>query len=240
MIPSFSEQKSPARTFLRRATSGAASGRWLPRAVAAGVAASALFLAAGSASAQDAVGPTGKGIVGGALLGGEVVDLTLGIVGVNSGWPYLVFGGLGAVGGGIGGYFVEQNTKDLAEVDVYMLAGGMALVIPTIVVALNATMYKPPEGTIVTQEPANNQPSTGPAPVQPLQPGQPLQTRRQLRRPFEKPQHMALSLVDMYRGSVALGLPALQVRPLYTQREMFTYGVEQGSEVRVPLFYASF
>jgi hypothetical protein len=116
----------------------------------------------------------------------------------------------------------------------------MALVIPTIVVSLNATMYKPPEATVTT-EPANNQPSTGPAPVQAPQPaGQPLQTRHQLRKPFEKPQHFALSLVDVYKGSVALGLPALQVRPLYTQREMFTYGVQQGSEVRVPLFYATF
>ncbi len=236
MIPSFSEQKSPAR-----------SSRRFLGAVCAGLAATALLLASGNASAQtaasDAVAPTGKGIVGGALLGGEVVDLTLGIIGVNRGWPYLVFGGLGAVGGGIGGYFLEQNTKDIPEVDVYMLAGGMALVIPTIVVSLNATMYKPPEGstTTTTTEPANNQPSTGPAPVQPPQPGgQPLQTRRSPARKFEKPQHFALSLVDVYKGSVAMGLPALQVRPLYTQREMWTYGVAQGSEVRVPLFYATF
>ena len=131
MNPSFSEQKSPAR-FSRR----------ILGAACAGLAASALLLASGNASAQtaasDAVAPTGKGIVGGALLGGEVVDLTMGIIGVNRGWPYLVFGGLGAVGGGIGGYFIEQNTKDIPEVDVFMLAGGMALVIPTIVVSLKA------------------------------------------------------------------------------------------------------
>src|SRR5262245_36109165 len=93
------------------------------------------------ARAEGPVTPTAKGIVGGALLGGEVVCLTMGIVGVEAGWPYFVFGGLGAAGGGIGGYFVEQEAP--TEVSLYMLAGGMALVIPTIVVALNATAYKP-------------------------------------------------------------------------------------------------
>jgi len=229
MIPSFRAQKSSARS-LRRAAFALTSG-----AVAA-----TLLLASGNASAQtvsDKVTPTGKGIVGTALLGGEVVDLTMGIIGINRGWPYLVFGGLGMVGGGIGGYFIEQETKNIPEVDVYMLAGGMALVIPTIVVSLNATMYKPPEGT--TTEPANNQPATGPEPVQPGTPAtQPVQTQRKL-RPMEKP-HYALSLVDVYKGAVALGLPAVEVKPLYTRREMWTYGVEQGNEVRVPLFYATF
>lgn len=232
MIPSFRAQKSSARP-----------SRRVLGALAAGAAAATLLLASGRASAQttatsDAVTPTGKGIVGTALLGGEVVDLTMGIIGINRGWPYLVFGGLGMVGGGIGGYFIEQETKSIPEVDVYMLAGGMALVIPTIVVSLNATMYKPPEGT--TTEPANNQPATGPEPAQPGAPGTPapIQTQRKL-RPMEKP-HYAFSLVDVYKGSVAMGLPAVEVRPLYTHREMWKYGVEQGSEVRVPLFYAQF
>ena len=229
MIPSFRESKSSDRT--HRRTLGA---------IAAGLTAAATFLAASSASAQtapasEAVQPTGKGIVGGALLGGEVVDLTLGIVGVNRGWPYLVFGALGAVGGGIGGYFVEQNTATMPEVDAYMLAGGMALVIPTLVVSLNATMYRPPE---VTTEPANNQPSTGPTPAPLSTPGAaPVQARRTLQRPNE---HFAFSLVDVYKGSVAMGIPAVQVKPLYSQREVWTYGVQQGNEVRVPLFYATF
>jgi tol-pal system protein YbgF len=42
----------------------------------------------------------------------------------------------------------------------------MGLIIPTLVVSLNATMYKPPEGTTTTTyEPANNQPATGPTPA---------------------------------------------------------------------------
>ena len=57
------------------------------------------------------VNPMGKGTAGGILLGGEVVCITLGAVGVEKGWPYLAFGGLGMVGGGVGGYFVDKATS---------------------------------------------------------------------------------------------------------------------------------
>lgn len=242
MSPSFferttqiaSSRKSPRRS-LRRAS-----------VVAGGVVAAALLLAPERASAQEvqSVSPDGKAIVGTALLGAEVVDLTMGIIGVEAGWPYLVFGALGAAGGGVGGYFIEQETRDVPEVSLYMLAGGMALVIPTIVVSLNATMYKAPEGSsITTIEPADNQPAPGPAPL-PTQP----QTRRQaprdsrqaLSRPAPKPERFSFSLIGMRSGALALSLPAVEVKPLYSRREMWTYGVSQGTEVNVPLFQASF
>src|SRR5262249_59890793 len=109
----------------------------------------------------------GKGIVGGALLGAEVVDMTMGVIGVEKGWPYFVFGGLGAVGGGIGGYFVEQNAP--TEASLYMLAGGMALVIPTLVLSLNATKYRPPESEQQI-EPVSNQPAAEPPQPPPTAP----------------------------------------------------------------------
>lgn len=242
MTPSFREQTSstPAVAPERR--------RGLAAALAAGAAAAAVLLAPESASAQttiSSVSVDGKGIVGGALLGAEVVDLTLGIIGINRGWPYLVFGAVGAVGGGVGGFFVEQETRDNPEGALYMLAGGMALVIPTVIVSLNATMYKPAEGTSTTTfEPADNQPAQSPSQIQaptptPL-PAPTQSLRPRLKRPAEKREHMSFSLIDVHRGSLALSVPAVQVRPLYSQREVWTYGVEQGTEVRVPLFYASF
>ncbi|MEZ4297834.1 MAG: hypothetical protein R3B70_22955 [Polyangiaceae bacterium] len=241
MNPSFraqSSQISDART------APSSLRRW-GAALAGGLLAAALLLAPESASAQTKSPVTGdvKGIVGGALLGAEVVDLTIGIVGVEAGWPYLVFGALGAAGGGVGGYFVEQETRDAPEVPLYMLAGGMALVIPTIVVSLNATMYKPPEGASTTTfEPADNQPSTSPSTVQPPMPS-PTVAPTQSRRPSvraERGRRMSFSLVGLHEGSLALSVPAVQVKPLYTEREMWTYGVGQGTEVRVPVFQASF
>jgi hypothetical protein len=52
--------------------------------------------------------------------------------------------------------------------------------------------------------------------------------------------HVPLSILDVYRGKLTLGVPAVTVQPLYTQSEMWKYGVAQGSEVRLPVFKAMF
>src|SRR5580700_7925065 len=80
----------------------------------------------------DEVSSTGKGITGGALLGAEVVTMVEAIAGVRSGWAYAIGAIVGAGGGGAGGYFVEHSSTD-GKAPTYMLAGGLALVIPAIV-----------------------------------------------------------------------------------------------------------
>src|SRR5688572_11252097 len=85
---------------------------------------------------------TGKGITGGALLGAEVVLLTEAAFKVKPTWAYLVGGLAGGVAGGIGGYFVER--EDSNKTSMYLLAGGMALIIPTTVAVLSAKAYEPP------------------------------------------------------------------------------------------------
>lgn len=194
-------------------------------------------LGAGEARAAGPVVGTAKGIVGGALLGGEVVTITMGAIGVSKGWPYFVFGGVGAVGGAIGGYFVEGAAP--AEAPLYMLAGGMALVIPALVVSLNATAYKPPEGSLgdpLTNEPADEAPNPdGTTTRKIISSAKPAP-----RRGFVPAMHIPTSLFDVYEGRVALGAPAVDVRPLYTERERAMYGVAQGHEVRIPVFQAMF
>lgn len=194
------------------------------------------------ARADGPVTPTGKGMVGGGLLGAEVVCITMGAVGVQKGWPYFVFGALGAAGGVVGGFFVEKTA--IAEPSVYMLAGGLGLVIPTLVISLNATSYKPPE-TDRQNEPVTNEPSKeSPTPAPAGAPASPA-ARRDHRGPTlaaARPvmPHIPLSVLDLYKGKIALGVPAFQIRPLYTQREIWQYGLTQGSEVRMPLFQAMF
>jgi hypothetical protein len=173
------------------------------------------------AAAEGPVVGTAKGIVGGALLGGELVALGMGVFGVSKGWPYLVFPPLAAVGGGIGGYFIEQSAPP-AEVPLYMLAGGMALVIPTIIVTLNATIYKSPE--TYPNEPVQNQPAGEPP----------------LPRTSRRPVHVPMSFMDMHEGRFALGVPAVEIRPVYTPEEMAKFGVAQAREVKIPVFQASF
>jgi hypothetical protein len=232
-------------------------------------AAFALALAGNPAQAQaqakdlpdaDAVNGRPKGIIGGALLGGEVVMLTMGAVGVEKGWPYLVFGGLGMVAGGVGGFFIEEaagpgnEAGDTPEAGVYMLAGGMALVIPTLVVVLNATSYKPPETDTIEPSPT---PQPAAEPAAPSGGASVTISSKNDKGPKKKPQtvarqwaaparlepitpHVPLSLVDVYQGQLAMGVPAVQIRPVYTQRELALYGVQQGGEVRVPVFKAQF
>lgn len=238
-------------------------GRFVTRSaalLAAGAAFTAATLASGDAHASGPVSPTGKGIVGGALLGGEVVTLTIGAIGVERGWPYFVFGALGAAGGGVGGYFVEKATKGTvdaggnvtgrtSEPALYMLAGGMALLIPALVVSLNATSYKPPEGDRV--ELPGNDPRDGVriippgAAPPPPPPGALPSTKRGGQKAPKRVElaslrHIPVSLFDVYKGKVGMGLPAVEVRPLYSQKEVFQYGVAQGTEVHFPVFKAMF
>ena len=178
------------------------------------------------AHAEGPVTGTGKGIAGLAIIGGSVTATTMGLVGVEQRWAYLVFPPLVAVGGGIGGYFVEGAAP--AEVSTFMLGAGMALIIPTIIVSLNATVYKVPDDY-------TNDPSTKTPAAEPPRPG--AQIQDSIRTGY-----VPRSLVDfdLGRGALALGLPPIQIRNAFTTDEIAKFGVAQAREVHVPLFHASF
>jgi hypothetical protein len=208
----------------------------------AGLAAAGLVLAAdpAPAAAQQPAVPRAsgdaKGVVGGVFLGGEVVMVTMAAIGVEKAWPYLLFGGLGMVGGGIGGYFVEQEAP--AEVPLAMLAGGLIFSIPTVVAVVNATAPKAPrdDKTEVVKS-APGQPAQ-PGQAQPSQPGQPAPAAPP--GPQSKRLWIPTAALGVQAGRIALGLPAVEVRPLYTTRQLQQFGVEQGTEVRVPLVQVPF
>jgi len=209
---------------------GRTSRRIMACAVATALGAATLAGGAREASAEGPVTGTTKGIVGGALIGGEVVAIGMGAFGVSKGWTYLVFPPLAAVGGGIGGYFIEQAAPP-AEVPVYMLAGGMALVIPTLIVTLNATVYKAPED--YPNEPVQNKPaSESPSPR--------ASNASRSRRVAARAPHVPMSFVDVHEGAVALGVPAVEIRPMYSPEEMAKFGVAQAREVKIPVFQATF
>jgi len=191
----------------------------------------------------DEISPTGKGIVGGALLGAEVVTITESIVGVRSGWAYLVGALVGAGGGGVGGYFVEQGSTD-GRAPMYMLAGGLALVIPAVVLTLNATRYMPEEGATEDRAP------TGPA-AEPGVPGVTVtgapaggattEPAPKPAPPPASPPPPPQSLIDLHGGAVRLGVPVPDVRPLFTVAERRQYGVQGGgAELRMPVLHVAF
>jgi hypothetical protein len=111
-------------------------------------------LAYAPSARADEVSPTGKGIVGLGLLGGEAVVITMSLVGVRNPWAYLGGGVAGAAAGAVGGYFVEQGSSD-GRVPIYLLAGGLALIIPGVVLTLNGTAYQGNENATEDKAPTN-------------------------------------------------------------------------------------
>lgn len=210
--------------------------------------AGALLVAPSVAHAEE-VSPTGKGIAGGALLGAEIVTMPMALLNVQSGTAYAVGAGVGAIGGGVGGYFIEQGSSD-GRVPVYMLAGGLALVIPTVVLVLNATMYRPVEGAREDRAPAGPPADPGavggsvvigaptsPAPAAPA-PATPAPAPAGGAGGAKAP-NAPTSLIDV-QGGVRVGVPVPAVRPMYSLAEQKRLGVGSGTQVEMPLVHLTF
>jgi len=193
-------------------------------------------------SRAEEVPATGKGIVGGALLGGEVVMLVEAAFGVKSGWVYILSGVVGAGAGGFAGSIVEKEAD--SKVSLYMLAGGMALVIPTTVAVLQATSYSPPEDY------TEDRPSAPLPASEPLRPGAtpgapptpaPAPGATSLRYHWKEAKlKVPVGLVDLDEGAFKVAVPAVELRPVYRPDELQKYGLEQKHELRVPVFSATF
>jgi hypothetical protein len=213
--------------------------------VSSGIA-SALVLGLTSPAQAEEASPTGKGITGGALLGAEVVMLTEAALKVKPAWAYIVGGVVGAAGGGVGGYFLEQEGD--AKLSLYALAGGFALVIPTTVAVLSATAYEPPRDYTQDRAPADEpvaeppraaEPASEPAAAEPP-PAEAPKPESQLTPPPPARGSAAPALVALSSGTLYLSVPAVEVRNVFSRRELAMYGVEQQTEVRLPVFTARF
>jgi len=203
----------------------------------------------------DEVSPTGKGIAGGALLGAEAVTIVESLADVRAGWAYAVGGIVGAGAGGVGGYFVEQGSND-GRAPVYLLAGGLALVIPAIVLTLNATRYRPETGATddhvptgpaaepgipgagVVGTPADAPPpAAAPAPAPPADTAPPPPATPGSPSPAVPPPQ---SLLDMRPGQVRMGVPVPDVRPVFSIAQQRQYGMRAETELRVPVLHVTF
>ncbi len=219
-----------------------------PRAVSLAVAAlmgATTVIATPARQARaDEVQSNGKGTVGGALLGAEVVTIVEALAGARPGWAYAVGAIVGAGGGGVAGHFVDNGSTD-GKVPTYLLAGGLALIIPAVVLMLNATRYQPEEGAtednppgappaepgavggsiVVGPPPAAAPPAPAVAPPAPAPPA-----------PTPPPQ----SLIDLHKGSLRVGVPLPDVRPVFSLTEQRQYGMHAETEVRMPMLHMTF
>lgn len=222
-------------------------------------------LAAGAAG-SEAASPTGKGIVGGALLGSELVMASEAAFGVKPAWAYIVGGVAGGAAGGVGGYFVERG--DDARPSMLMLAGGLALAIPTVVAVLSATAYEPPASFLQDQPPADEPVAEPPAPTEAAPPPSvppsvapspsvppadaappppeptsvPAPTGRRYLR-SERRLSLKLpppALFGVQDARLALGVPNIEVRRAYTRTERLLFNAPDVTEVRIPVLDVSF
>lgn len=222
--------------------------RFTAAATAAVLAGTSLVAFAPEAHAEE-VNPRGKGIVGGALLGAEVVTITESFIGLKEGWMYAVGAGVGAVGGGLGGWAIENGSTD-GRVPMYMLAGGLGLVIPAVVLMLNATRYKPSEDATEDRAPVGPAADPGkiggssvlgaePSPTPPPAAGGGTTTPPATTPPpttAPPPQ----SLFDVHGGAFRMGVPVPDVKPVYSARELKELGVPQQTMVKMPVLSVVF
>jgi hypothetical protein len=217
-------------------------------------AAASLVLIAPAAWAQDRAEASAspKGIVGGALLGAEVVTLTEAALDVQPAWAYIIGGAAGAVAGGVGGFFIDES--DNPKLSMLLLAGGMALILPTTVAVLSATAYEPPADYVQDRGPTDEPVAEPPQPDMPVEsPAPPVAApgeeptgalrRRQRSRAaaLTVTRELPPPAVLAYDGArLTLSVPAVEVRDVYTPAELHQYGVAQKTELRVPVLNLCF
>lgn len=188
---------------------------------------------ASQAQAQEA-SPNGKGVIGGSLLGAELVLSLEAAFDVQSTWAYVGGGLAGGVAGGVGGYFIERESS--ARVPMLMLAAGMALAIPTTVAILSATAYEPPKDYVLDRPPADEPVADPPRAPQDPQLTAPTPTgMRRKHRSTGVVHRPAPALVGFEPERVTLSLPTFSLHDVYSKQEVATLGVKQATEVRVPV-----
>lgn len=204
---------------------------------------------AARAAGVDEASPTGKGIVGGALLGAELVMVTEAAFKVRPAWAYVVGGVAGGAAGGVGGYFVEDQGD--ARAPMLMLAGGLAFAIPTVVAVLSATAYEPPANYVQDQPPSDEPLAEPPTPSEatPAPAAAPsadaapaLRTKRYLP---SAPRRLSLklpppALFGVQGDRLALGVPNVAVFQAYSRTERVMFNAPNVAEVRIPVLDVAF
>jgi hypothetical protein len=229
----------------------------------AGIAAAAVLACPADASA-DEVKPTAKGIAGCALLGGEVVVFGEAIFGVRSPAAYLIGAGAGAVAGGVGGFFLEKGVSD-GRIPAYTLAGGLALIIPALVVAFDQTRYMPSEGaredknvpvgppaepgkpgggSVVGAEPGAAPAAPSPGSTTPATPATPAPATPPAGGGTGGGTPAPQSLIDVRlheARAFRMGAPIPAIRPMFTVAEENQLAVKStGTELRFPVVHVTF
>ncbi len=83
-----------------------------------------------------------KGTIGLGIIGAEIGFAIPALARMDGAWPYIVFPVIGAGAGAALGYFLIDN-KDNEKAAVAVLATGVALIVPTFILTVARTAYRP-------------------------------------------------------------------------------------------------
>jgi hypothetical protein len=215
--------------------------------LASAVLAAVMTTAPNEARAETEVSVRGKGIAGGAMIGAEIGVLALSAGHAKSAWMYIALPGALAAGGAVGGYYLENASRDAGSpgIPMLVLGLGLGLVIPTVILAIDANAYhaetdelSPTDGgTVSTGGSVEVSGSAGGSGGATTTPSKPVKRRLQqssLYRPG------ALVNFDDMRSTLSIGMPSMQLVPTYTLAERVQFGVPQRYEVRAPIFSVAF
>jgi len=204
------------------------------------------FLVVGAALPRHAdaqtvnnIEPTAKGIIGLGLLAGELVVSIEALAGVKKYWILAVTGIVAAGGGAVGGYFIETKLSRLtaSKVCVGLLAGGMALLVPTMIIVATKTRFSVKgEGTTeveVVKEKAGGEAAGEAAPEKKEGPAPEKKEGGATASRLEEP--APLALLNVTRSRVALAVPLLQVAPAFDEKELAFFSAKQAYEYRLGL-----
>jgi hypothetical protein len=195
----------------------------------------ALALAAPAAHASKQVGSMGKGLVGLGLLSGEVVLSVEAAAGVRNPWALSIPTIVAAGGGAVGGYFIDKLHKP--DVSVALLACGMALFIPSIIITVARTKYVSEKdlaedvSVSVTGKEEEGEGTEGEEEAEPEPPAEP---------EASAPAPVMHAMVDVDRTGLRLGVPPLGVYELYSEEELRSLASSQGVEYRLSILNVAF
>ncbi|MGF1466534.1 MAG: hypothetical protein ACFCGT_10400 [Sandaracinaceae bacterium] len=189
-----------------------------------------------------------KGIIGGGILGAEVMFLTnallvrAGARALDEWWAWVLFPTLGATGGALLGYFILEEpgrgvtmpgmppqSRGYPEAAVATLTVSLALIIPTMVAVLALTAYNP--GDDAQRSPPPPDDDGGGAGGEDPPPEASLGARLLAGGP---------GLVRVDRGRVRLGLPMLGGIARYTDEERAALNLPPASDLHLPLVSGAF
>jgi hypothetical protein len=206
------------------------SGLVQSAALVVALASAGMALAPSQACAQDpvvddvskGVNAFPKGTVGLGLIGAELGFLIPALAGLTDWYWYVIFPVIGAAGGAVGGWYATDR-PGRGNAAVALLATGMALILPTMVLTAWKTSYQPERDPDV------------------IQPGGMAAAEAQQRlRDTERQRRAGAGVLRRSDDGWLLGAPGLQMRVNQDPKEQVLLGMAPPTELHVPVLTGVF